>query len=61
MGELFNPFVTTKANGMGLGLSISQGIIEAHKGRLYVDLEQERGVTFAFLLPTSRPGESQDE
>ena len=61
MGELFNPFVTTKANGMGLGLSISQGIIEAHKGRLQVELEQEQGVTFAFLLPTSQPGELQDE
>ena len=61
MGELFNPFVTTKANGMGLGLSISQGIIEAHKGRLYIDLEQEQGVTFVFLLPASRAGEIRYE
>lgn len=51
--QLFNPFVTTKSNGMGLGLSISQGIIEAHKGRIFVESGMERGARFVFLLPTS--------
>ncbi|WP_428609902.1 PhnD/SsuA/transferrin family substrate-binding protein [Sedimenticola sp.] len=51
--QLFNPFVTTKPNGMGLGLSISQGIIEAHKGRIFVESGEQRGVRFVFLLPTS--------
>ncbi|MCW8891094.1 MAG: PhnD/SsuA/transferrin family substrate-binding protein [Sedimenticola sp.] len=50
--QLFNPFVTTKANGMGLGLSISQGIIEAHKGRIFVEPDRSTGTTFVFLLPT---------
>ncbi|MCW8904984.1 PhnD/SsuA/transferrin family substrate-binding protein [Sedimenticola sp.] len=51
--QLFNPFVTTKPNGMGLGLSISQGIIEAHKGRIFVEPGEGRGARFVFLLPTS--------
>jgi C4-dicarboxylate-specific signal transduction histidine kinase len=50
--QLFNPFVTTKSNGMGLGLSISQGIIEAHKGRIFVEPVAGGGVRFIFLLPT---------
>lgn len=55
---LFNPFVTTKPDGMGLGLSISQGIIEAHKGRLYLDTESGKGAVFRFSLPIE-PGEDQ--
>ncbi|PLX62696.1 MAG: histidine kinase [Sedimenticola selenatireducens] len=51
--QLFNPFVTTKPSGMGLGLSISQGIIEAHKGRIFVEPGEGRGACFVFLLPTS--------
>jgi len=51
--QLFNPFVTTKPNGMGLGLSISQGIIEAHKGRIFVEPVEGSGARFVFLLPTS--------
>lgn len=51
--QLFNPFVTTKPSGMGLGLSISQGIIEAHKGRIFVEPGEGRGARFVFLLPTS--------
>jgi PAS domain S-box-containing protein len=50
-GELFNPFVTTKQNGMGLGLSISQGIIESHKGRLYLGESTGQGAVFEFSLP----------
>ncbi len=56
--ELFNPFVTTKPDGMGLGLSISQGIIEAHKGRLYLDSESGKGAVFRFSLPIES-GENQ--
>ncbi len=52
--QLFNPFVTTKRNGMGLGLSISQGIIEAHKGKIFVEPAESGGARFVFLLPTSR-------
>ncbi len=47
--QLFNPFVTTKTDGMGLGLSISQGIIEAHGDRIHVD-STEKGASFYFFL-----------
>jgi len=50
--KLFTPFVTSKSQGMGLGLSISQGIIEAHKGNLYYDDSAGRTL-FRFTLPVS--------
>ena len=51
-GDPFNPFVTTKADGMGLGLSISQGIIDSHGGRLRVESRPGQGALFHFTLPT---------
>lgn len=48
--ELFNPFITTKSSGLGLGLSISQGIIEAHGSRISVSSEP-RDTVFSFELP----------
>lgn len=53
-GKLFDPFVTTKSTGMGLGLSISRGIIDAHKGTLYADSRPDRGALFRFTLPLDR-------
>ncbi len=50
--KLFTPFVTSKPQGMGLGLSISQGIIQAHKGNLYYD-DSAAGACFRFTLPIS--------
>jgi len=50
--QLFLPFFTTKANGMGLGLSITQSIVEAHGGCLWVTPNPDQGVTFHFTLPT---------
>lgn len=49
--QIFNPFVTSKRDGMGLGLNISQRIIEAHAGRLYLDSEHGMGTVFRFSLP----------
>jgi PAS domain S-box-containing protein len=58
--ELFNPFITTKPKGMGLGLSISIGIIEAHHGNLYVEPAPEGGALFRFVLPTYVQEESKN-
>ncbi|PUB73803.1 MAG: histidine kinase [gamma proteobacterium symbiont of Ctena orbiculata] len=48
---LFDPFVTGKPQGMGLGLSISYGIIEAHGGKLSLNPAYEEGAEFDFYLP----------
>jgi signal transduction histidine kinase len=50
--EIFNAFVTTKAEGTGMGLAISGTIIESHGGRLWATMNLERGATFHFTLPT---------
>ena len=51
--KLFDPFVTSKAHGMGLGLSISMAIINAHNGNLYYDAEGHKGAVFRFTLPVN--------
>jgi two-component system sensor kinase FixL len=50
---IFHQFQTSKVNGMGIGLSLSRSIIEAHGGKLWVDKEHQNGALFAFELPVS--------
>ena len=52
--QLFQPFVTTKPEGMGVGLSISRTIIDAHGGKLWVDDNPQGGATFRFSLPVAQ-------
>lgn len=49
--KLFQPFVTSKAEGMGIGLSICRSIIESHNGRIWAEPNTPSGVTFRFTLP----------
>ena len=51
--RLFQPFVTTKEKGMGIGLTICQSIVEAHSGRIWATPNPDGGVEFRFQLPVT--------
>ena len=53
--QLFRAFYTTKAEGMGIGLSVSRSIIENHGGRLWATPNDGPGVTFSFSIPCTDP------
>jgi signal transduction histidine kinase len=55
--QVFAPFFTTKAKGLGLGLSISRSLIEAHGGKLWATPGVERGTLFHIRLPAASGGE----
>ncbi len=56
--KLFQPFQTTKPEGMGMGLSISWSIIQSHHGQLWVAASADRGACFHFTLPIAVPAET---
>jgi two-component system, LuxR family, sensor kinase FixL len=61
MDSLFSHFMTTKTEGMGIGLPISRTIVEAHGGRIWAENRAEGGAVFCFTLPRARPrGEGID-
>ena len=53
LNRIFKPMFTTKAHGMGMGLSICKSIIESHGGKIWVSAGASRGSIFQFELPTS--------
>jgi len=54
--KLFQAFYTTKKDGMGIGLHVSQSIIEAHHGRLWATANEGPGATFSFAIPCRLEG-----
>jgi two-component system sensor kinase FixL len=57
LAKIFQPFYTTKREGLGMGLPISRSITEAHGGRLWAENNADRGATFYFTVP-AMDGES---
>jgi two-component system sensor kinase FixL len=55
--QLFQPFITSKVAGMGIGLSICRTIVEAHGGRVWFEPGQEQGTVFRFTLPVAGANE----
>jgi PAS domain S-box-containing protein len=60
LDKIFQPFYTTKPNGLGMGLSISRSIIEAHGGRLWAENNADCGATFFFTVPVANEAENQE-
>jgi PAS domain S-box-containing protein len=58
--RIFDAFVTTKKNGMGIGLAVSRSIVEAHGGRLWAENNPAGGATFNVALPVSSVMETLD-
>ena len=52
--KIFQPFYTTKREGMGMGLCICRSIVNSHRGRLWADNNPDRGATFYFTVPVGK-------
>lgn len=62
LGQIFDPYYTTKSTGTGLGLAIVHNIVEAHAGEIQAESEPGRGTVFHIALPLADlPEESDDE
>ena len=58
--RIFDPFVTTKPSGMGMGLAICRSIIEAHGGRLWASPRAPHGTAFCFTVPAEAESATEE-
>jgi two-component system sensor kinase FixL len=59
--SIFDPFVTTKPEGLGMGLAISTTIVESHGGKIWAGMNRQGGATFYFTLPLAREDRADGE
>jgi len=59
--DLFEPFASSKANSLGVGLSISRSIVEAHEGKIWAEPDAGGGARFSFTLPLSEAASAEAE
>jgi two-component system sensor kinase FixL len=60
--RMFDPFITSKPQGLGLGLSISRTIVSAHGGRLWAENNEDRGATVHCVVPeVAADGDERDD
>lgn len=57
LNTIFDPFTTTKEQGLGMGLSICRSIIEAHGGKIWASSDPAGGATFSFTVPVAEEGQ----
>jgi len=60
INRIFEPFFTTKFSGRGLGLSAVLGIVQGHRGALFIESQPDQGSVFRLLLPTTEGGPAEE-